>query len=48
MALGFNPSLCLLNEKENQAGKWQKLGKEMMDVLGLHGLSLWGLWGEGS
>lgn len=22
-----------LNEKENRAGKWQKLGKEMMDVL---------------
>lgn len=34
MALDFNPSLCVLNEKENGAEKWQKLGKEMMDVLG--------------
>lgn len=37
MALGFNPSLCVQNEKENRAEKWQKLGKEMMDVLGPRG-----------
>lgn len=48
MALGFNPSLCVLNEKENRAEKWQKLGKEMMDVLGPRGPRSLGSvgWGE--